>query len=828
MQLSNIPEKLVLAFATSGGKNTIPVDSQIGITGGAASLEDGFPPLTMTPIAAGGIPPSGFDMNGILFELSAIIRWANAGGGFPYDGTFAADAHVGGYPKGARVMRSDGLGYWFNTVDNNTVDPESGGSAAAGWTPDYQSGATSVAMTNANVTLTPLQYGKPMIVITGLLTTNLNLIFPAMVGRWTVLNVTTGGYTVTAKTAAGTGVATSSGFGGQVFSEGTNVYSSLADIMVPAGASKVGYLPAITGAVASDLQRKGRELVSLFDTMTAVQIADTLGGAPTLDLSTPIQAAFNSGARRIFVPDGDFLLSNVTVPAGVVEITGPGRLYAYANGATVLQLLTDTGRTHTKSLRGGLRIGNNGKTGVTGLKIGSTTGVPSPGAQEAVLYLNLCDIEIAGCVTGIDSQVTMEKTCQNVVLLNNTVGMKLYGDAVNGGGNANSFYGIRFQGNTVGCMIVTNGLALHNNQLYGGTFQGNTVCGLYTLGFSAGNPVSGLYISGAHFEANGSGAATVVIDGHTVKKSDCHFVQTKVTLANLEIASTLNPSIIAETGSVVTLRDVSGYGAPTGTVVSCDATSYAYEYGQGIGVGIKTIESYGDLGTIGSVAVIGAPKIEFGLFRNDSLMPNPAIPLLDNTTGATAVAVAKDASFGLVSTIQFAASVGNVGTNRNYWYNGAGTTGEYFLFSVLVKSSADTVIRFDTQLDGTFKVFDATLKAGKWKRIVVAGQTVSATGLQVYCYPTDSVGATLSFKGHSYIHDTDQSASNDVYSSGHVGVKSLNYESQAAVPTFGTWARGEVVWNSAAAAATAPGWIVTTAGTAGGTLVFKAMAALAA
>jgi hypothetical protein len=43
MQLSNSPGKLVLPFANSGNKNSIPVDSQIGITPGAASLADGIP-----------------------------------------------------------------------------------------------------------------------------------------------------------------------------------------------------------------------------------------------------------------------------------------------------------------------------------------------------------------------------------------------------------------------------------------------------------------------------------------------------------------------------------------------------------------------------------------------------------------------------------------------------------------------------------------------------------------------------------------------------------------------------------------------------------------
>ena len=238
MQLINAPGKLVLPFAASGAKNAIPVDSQIGIVAGAASLTDGFPPLTRTPLAAGGVPPSGLDMNGIIYELSAILRWANAGAGYVYDGTFAADSNVGGYPKGARVLRSDGLGYWFNTTDNNTTDPEANAAAAiaAGWVPDFTNGVAAVTMTNANVTLTPLQYGKPIVVISGLLTGNLNLIFPTgMAGEWTVINNTTGAYSVTCKTAAGTGVVVNTAQ--LIVGDGTNIYNGNLDAIALLGAN---------------------------------------------------------------------------------------------------------------------------------------------------------------------------------------------------------------------------------------------------------------------------------------------------------------------------------------------------------------------------------------------------------------------------------------------------------------------------------------------------------------------------------------------------------------------------------------------------------------
>nr|BDD44058.1 hypothetical protein 4 [Prochloraceae cyanobacterium] len=124
MQVSNAPIKSAVPFAESGTKNTIPVSSQISITPGAASFTDGFPPLTMTPLAAGGVPPYGADFNGILNFLSEGQRWANAGGGYTFDAAFAAA--IGGYPKGALILGNDGLTVWVSQADNNTIDPNAG------------------------------------------------------------------------------------------------------------------------------------------------------------------------------------------------------------------------------------------------------------------------------------------------------------------------------------------------------------------------------------------------------------------------------------------------------------------------------------------------------------------------------------------------------------------------------------------------------------------------------------------------------------------------------------------------------------------------------
>ena len=222
MQSTNIPSKIPLPFAYAAGgsyKNTIPVASQIGITNGKASLTDGFPPLTFQAISSGGVPPFGADFNGILNEITAIQQWQEAGGMFVYDSAFSTT--IGGYPKGAILQAAAFGGLWQSTVENNTSNPDTGG---AGWISLAFEGLQAITVTTADVTVTQLQSAFPVIVVSGTLTGARNLIFPAIVGEWIVQNNTTGSYTLTAKTASGTGVTLTQGQSTYIYGDGTNIY----------------------------------------------------------------------------------------------------------------------------------------------------------------------------------------------------------------------------------------------------------------------------------------------------------------------------------------------------------------------------------------------------------------------------------------------------------------------------------------------------------------------------------------------------------------------------------------------------------------------------
>lgn len=126
------PNKILVPFADSGLKNSIPANANN--TTGKAGFDKGFPERTMLPKVSGGIPPSGMDFNGILYDITSAIRYMQAGGKPTYDAAFAAA--IGGYPSGAVLIGDDGVSVFQNAVAGNETDPNSGG---AGWTrPDLQ------------------------------------------------------------------------------------------------------------------------------------------------------------------------------------------------------------------------------------------------------------------------------------------------------------------------------------------------------------------------------------------------------------------------------------------------------------------------------------------------------------------------------------------------------------------------------------------------------------------------------------------------------------------------------------------------------------------
>lgn len=149
-----LPQRILTPFASGAPSGDItapfPDTSQIGITPGAASFIDGFPPLCFLDPADGGVLPGGADFNGVLNVLSGWAAFFAAGQYPPYDATL--QTAMVGYAVGARVAQAAApTAFWINYVAGNTTDPDTGGAGWASSAPMY----STAALTGSNDVVLP-------------------------------------------------------------------------------------------------------------------------------------------------------------------------------------------------------------------------------------------------------------------------------------------------------------------------------------------------------------------------------------------------------------------------------------------------------------------------------------------------------------------------------------------------------------------------------------------------------------------------------------------------------------------------------------------------
>lgn len=114
-----------------------------------------------------------------------------------------------------------------------------------------------------NYTLTGTELNRVAYRFTGILTGNRTIIVPATVQQYWVDNQTTGSYTFTVRTPAGTGVAISSGERAILYSDGTNVLDAdTAGVSYPIAVSQGG-----TGAITA-----GAALINLGGTSVGISL----------------------------------------------------------------------------------------------------------------------------------------------------------------------------------------------------------------------------------------------------------------------------------------------------------------------------------------------------------------------------------------------------------------------------------------------------------------------------------------------------------------------------------------------------------------------------
>ena len=305
MQDSETPTKIPAAFANAAGPsyiNTIPTASQISIKNGAASFTDGFPPLCFVPLAAGGAGPYGSDFNGLFFQITGGVQWFQAGGPLFYDSAFSTA--IGGYPNGAILSQANALGqFWMSTVDNNTSDPDTGGSNWIGLRPQPTTMLTDTGSADVmTVSITPAPASLAALV--GI---------PLIINRGSLVNNGNTTPTLTVNSLAATAVLHSDGNG-------------------PMPLSLAGIVEVIFDGIHFQIQSSiRREPFNVLDTGTANAMAITLAPVPAslaALVGVPIQilksAAANTGTSTLAVNGLTATMVGYTSAIGL----GPGDLPA--------------------------------------------------------------------------------------------------------------------------------------------------------------------------------------------------------------------------------------------------------------------------------------------------------------------------------------------------------------------------------------------------------------------------------------------------------------------------------------------------------------------
>lgn len=135
----------------------------------------------------------------------------------------------------------------------------------------------------ANVTLTAAQARNDILNFTGLLTGSINVIVPDGPQMWTVTNNTTGAFSVTIKTSAGTGIAVTQGKSLDVAADGTNVIATNNDTAGAGVGDVVGPASSTNGNIA---QFDGASGKLLKDTGLGIDTDTALGANSDLKIAT--------------------------------------------------------------------------------------------------------------------------------------------------------------------------------------------------------------------------------------------------------------------------------------------------------------------------------------------------------------------------------------------------------------------------------------------------------------------------------------------------------------------------------------------------------------
>lgn len=279
------------------------------------------------------VPPARQRWNWILNFVANGIRYLTRRG-LP---DWAADEP---YEIGDCARGPDGLTYRALTQNTNktpaanAADWERWGFSLSELFAKTDSRLSKSVAGNADVTLTAAEALNGIINFTGALTGNINVIVPTAARRWLFTNNTTGNYTLTVKTAAGTGYALPQGVPATLYCDGTNV-----DLQNELGATPAQFDTSKRLATMEALQRALGNMQGGVDlnTATALTAADVgkaylCYGGTGFAITLPASSACPPGAVIE-------IASYLTVGNAVtVNRAGADTIYGNATGVTSLTI----------------------------------------------------------------------------------------------------------------------------------------------------------------------------------------------------------------------------------------------------------------------------------------------------------------------------------------------------------------------------------------------------------------------------------------------------------------------------------------------------------
>ena len=470
------------------------------------------------------------------------------------------------------------------------------------------------------------------------------------------------------------------------------------------------------------------------------------GGSAGGSIEVPDSIAGRADTRGVIPSNVSLLFSgSATFSFCEIDIGAFTRIYSHGallqiSGAHCSGIRQDNRailQTTGKFVLDGVRIDCNGQPDSTGIFVGNNH------AQTAIR-----DVTVANCTTGVHLEGAQFGEFSNLSLYHNYVGMKIYSTPAGGGGNSNSFYGLKAVGNTVGVLIADNAaFGMGPNYFINPSLLSNSVAGMAVFGRSGPSEVH--WYGGAP-EVNGGGAENVSVDGRVIKQATVYANLARITLSEVEIEEArISPVIRAEHSSEVTLNNVSGYGRWDGTLVSADSSSATTLEGRLDVLGtIENVVAYPQvLAGPACVRLSGSPLVSLNpaipnRFPGDAMTPHPV-----DIRGSISTRALRDPQLGLVTVVRHANRRGSQEANRvNFGAVAAPSSGQSILVSILLKASCDCSYAFGFYADA-YSTMHVALQAEEWTRVVIykAKPAAAEKSFTLVGWPEDGGAPEMSF-----------------------------------------------------------------------------------